>query len=276
MLIQPASKIVAVVVPLHMQFNPSADEELSLRHLTHFLGKYDKYMLAPQGLCVDYPGFKVKHFSKRWFGSAKAHGKMQLSPEFYKSFLDYKYILIYHLDALVFSDQLLEWCKADFDLIAPPWVAHEDAPHKIDGKLAGKVGNGGFALYKVASFLKVLNSSRYAVDPEFYEKEASKIKNGPKRWVLKAKSWVKRFKRFNNLQWEMTRGDIEKDADIWWATRAQHYYPEFKIAPVDVALRFGFECVPRYCFELTHHTLPFGCHAWQRYDREFWEPFLLK
>jgi len=274
MRIQPAAKTVAVVVPLSMTFNPSADEELSLRHLTHFLGKYDKFMIAPQGLCVDYPGFQVKHFSKRFFGSALAHGKMQLSPEFYKSFLDYKYILMYHLDALVFSDQLLEWCNADFDLIAPPWVAHENAPYKIDGLFAGRVGNGGFALYKVASFLKVLNSSRYAIDPEFYEKEASKVERGPKRWVLKAKSWLKRSKRFNDVKWETGRG--VKISDLFWATRAQHYYPEFKIAPVDVALRFGFECVPRHCFELTNHTLPFGCHAWQRYDREFWEPFLLK
>jgi hypothetical protein len=32
---------------------------------------------------------------------------------------------------------------------------------------------------------------------------------------------------------------------------------------------------PRLCFELNGRKLPFGCHAWQRYDRGFWEPYLL-
>jgi hypothetical protein len=30
-------------------------------------------------------------------------------------------------------------------------------------------------------------------------------------------------------------------------------------------------------YELNGHELPFGCHAWERYDRAFWEeqlPFL--
>lgn len=268
------SKIVAVVVPLSLQFNPSADEKVSLRHLTHFLGQYDKYLLAPEGLRVEYPGCKVKHFSKRFFGSTEAHKRMILSSEFYGAFSDYKYILMYHLDALVFSDQLLKWCETDYDLIAPPWVPHKDAPYGENPMWAGKVGNGGFALCKVDSFLRVLSSSRYAIDPELYEQEASTLPLGPKRWALQGKAWVKRLKHFNNVRREVE--DYCEPSDYFWANRAQHYYPEFKIAPVDLALRFGFECVPRHCFELTNHTLPFGCHAWQRYDREFWEPYLLK
>ena len=274
MIIPSPSKTVAVVVPLSLQFNPSPDEELSLRHLTHFLGKHDKYFVAPHGLDVDYPGMKVKYLSKRFFGSAKAHSVMVTSPEFYESFLDYKYILMYHLDALVFSDQLLEWCETDFDLIAPPWIEHEDASYSSGTKYTGKVGNGGFALFKVASFLKVLNSSGYAIAPEYYKKEAQKIKNGPKRLALHVKAWLKHLKMFNNVRWEVARAD--RPSDYFWSNRATHYYPDFKIISVDLALRFGFECVPRYCFELNNHILPFGCHAWQRYDREFWEPFLLK
>ena len=41
------------------------------------------------------------------------------------------------------------------------------------------------------------------------------------------------------------------------------------------ALEFSFELAPRYCFMMNGRRLPFGCHAWFRYDREFWEPFLL-
>lgn len=64
--------------------------------------------------------------------------------------------------------------------------------------------------------------------------------------------------------------------ESFWTNRAMHYYPEFKIAPLELALRFSFECVPRYCFEKNNNNLPFGCHAWQKYDKKFWEPYLLK
>ena len=36
------------------------------------------------------------------------------------------------------------------------------------------------------------------------------------------------------------------------------------------------EVSPRLCFERNHRQLPFGCHAWARYDGAFWEPHLLK
>jgi hypothetical protein len=39
---------------------------------------------------------------------------------------------------------------------------------------------------------------------------------------------------------------------------------------------FSFEVAPRYCFKMNRERLPFGCHAWSKYDQEFWEPFLLK
>ena len=272
--IQSAPKTVAVVVPLSMRDKLTSDENLSLRHLVHFLGKYDKYLIAPQGLCVDIQGFNIKYFNKRFFGSGMAHTKLMLSHEFYESFLDYKYILNYHMDALVFSDQMLEWCNADFDYIAPPWIPHEDAPYKKDGYFAGKVGNGGFSLRKIESFLKVLTSRKYSIEPKSYGAHLPVAKSRFERLTLQGKRLLKHVKKINNLQWELR--NYQHPEDYFWANRAQHYYPEFNIAPVDVALRFAFECVPGYCFELTNQTLPFGCHAWQRYDREFWEPFLLK
>ena len=272
--LHPASKAVAVVVPLSNRVDFTSDEQISLRHLNHFLGKYDKYMLVPKSLSFEYSGFKIKRFSDRFFGSAEAHRRLQLSREFYLAFQEYKYILMYHLDALVFSDQLMEWCATDLDLIAAPWIEHEEAPYHGNPYWEGKIGNGGFSLYKVASFLKVLNSTRYSIDPMCYGKELDAVKYGLKWWEIRGKRLVKRLKYFNNVQWEVSRSRAPSDG--FWANRANHYYPEFKIAPVETALSFAFECLPRHCFELTNHTLPFGCHAWPRYDRAFWEPYLLQ
>ncbi len=72
------------------------------------------------------------------------------------------------------------------------------------------------------------------------------------------------------------RTDGRQNEDYFWADEAVRYCPEFKVASLDVGLRFAFEVAPRRCFELNNGTLPFGCHAWPRYDRAFWEPYLLK
>ena len=245
-----------------------------MRHLNHFLGKYDKYMIIPESLKVNYAGFKNKRFSNRFFGSVEAHRKLMLSAAFYESFKKYKYILTYHLDSLVFSDQLLEWCGTDLDYIGAPWIYDENWPNAIPPDNIGKVGNSGFCLRKISSCLKVINSSRYSIDPAKYSSNLLASKSAYQRFLNQFKKLLKYLKVFNNARWEMSR--YRRNDDIFWAHRAIHYYPEFKIAPLETTLRFAFECAPRKCFELTNHILPFGCHAWQKYDRQFWEPYLLK
>lgn len=46
------------------------------------------------------------------------------------------------------------------------------------------------------------------------------------------------------------------------------------IAPIEIALKFSFDSNARECFQRNHKTLPLGCHAWERYDFEFWKPFI--
>jgi len=239
-------KPVAVVIPLSNRTELTSEEEISLKHLIHYLGKYDKYFVMPKSLHFEYPGFGIKRFNNKYFGSVEAHNKLVLSSKFYNSFTDYKYILVYHLDSLVFSDQLTQWCNMDFDFIGPPWIEHEDAPYAGNPRYEGKVGNSGFALIKIESFLKVIYTKKY----------------------------YKYFNIFNKTRREIS--NYKYSDDSFWANRATHYYPEFKIAPLETALRFGFECVPRYCFEKNNNTLPFGCHAWDRYDRDFWKTYFLK
>jgi len=174
----------------------------------------------------------------------------------------------------VFSDQLEHWCGRNCDFIGPPWVKHKDAPYYGMKSYENRVGNGGFSLRKGSSFLKVFDSTRKAIDPDEYWKQfyahrplRERIRHYPKKIVMGSR-------RFNNSRWEMDRW--ERNEELFIVNRASYYYPEFSIAPLEDALRFGFECVPRYCYELNDNRLPFGCHAWERYDREFWEPFLLK
>ncbi len=269
-------KMVAIVVPISMRAELTPDENVSLRHLRHYLDRYDKYVVAPQSLEFSLPDFKVEKFADKFFGSAKAHAELQLSEEFYRRFQQYQYILLYHLDALALSDQLLEWCHMDYDYIGAPWIRCEDTP----AVSRPRVGNSGFTLIKIESFLKVFNSDRYSEDPEQYWNRAY----GAQPWYVQAaalpKKYLKRLRYFNGVRWEMrqwtSRTDGRANGDYFWSDEAIRYYDQFRIPSVDVGLRFAFEVSPRRCFEMNHHQLPFGCHAWGRYDRAFWEPYLLK
>jgi Protein of unknown function (DUF5672) len=266
-------KLVAVVVPLSNRAELNQDEKISMRHLVHFLGKYDKYLVIPPNLDVSYQDFRNTSFPDRFFGSIKAHCQLLLSSLFYEAFSGYKYILIYHLDALVFSDQLAHWCDRDYDYVGPPWIQVDDAPYADMPIYAGKVGNGGFSLRKVDSFLKVINSSILYQNPSEYWQLNYASRSFMTRTLNYPKKLLKRFNRWNNVRHEIDK--FPHNEDCFWVNRATHYYPEFKIPSVDTALHFGFEYAPDVCFEKIG-ALPFGCHAWPKYNRAFWEPYLLE
>jgi len=267
-------KLVAIVVPLSLNPQLNPEEETSLRHLRHYLDGYDKFMVVPKGHPASYDGFEMKCFEEKYFGSVVAHNKLSFSRLFYETFSEYQFMLMYHLDALVFSNQLREWCATDLDYIGAPWVEHVDAPYHGNVLYEGKVGNSGFSLRKVSSFLKVIDSL-----PNNREFSGLNSNNGnPQSWFRKTaqtvKSLLKKGTTIKSAQEEMD--EFPFNDDTFWANRAIHYYPDFKIASMEVALQFAFECVPRHCFQLSGEMLPFGCHAWPKYDREFWEPYILK
>lgn len=265
------SKTVAIVVPLSPRKELSKEEQISMTHLVHFLGKYDTYLVVPRSLDIHYPGFGIKRFSDKYFGSPQAYCRLMLSPRFYEAFTDYEYVLNYHLDCLVFSDELLQWCEKGLDYIGPPWLNCPDSPWvEVE-----RVGNGGFSLRKVDSFLKVCYSRHYAIEPSEYWKNFCSRNPAYVQYLHYPKKYLKRLHVFNGARQQMSRWHLWRNEDFFWSDEALRYYPEFKVAAVDQGVSFGFEVAPRRCFAMNNHKLPFGCHAWQRYDREFWEPYLL-
>jgi hypothetical protein len=267
------STLVAIVVPIYKD-RLSPEESISFNHVTRFLGEYEKYVIAPKHLKVQFPGFYTKLFDDHAFTSVGSYSKLLLSQQFYEAFEDYKYILIYQLDCLIFSDELIEWCKADYDYIGAPWFKSKTEPSKG----FSRVGNGGLSLRNVDAFLRVLNAKRYSEDCVSYLKDllASDLDD------LYALSPLKRFIKKLRVFRDVRRGvrwythHYTLNEDHFWTDRAKLFYPGFNIAPVDIALRFSFERFPRYCFLQNNFQLPFGCHAWTRWDREFWEPYLLR
>lgn len=267
------NKRVVIVVPISNRSGLTPGEETSLKHLRKHLGHYDIFVVAPEGLVVDFPGLEIKRFSPKYFGSVANYQRMVMSSEFYRTFSEYEYMLTYHLDALVFSDQLLDWCEKGYDFIGAPWVKHEDSPNK--GTIyEGKVGNSGFALKKIDTFIRLFGSDSYAYNVF----DLWKLKHGNKGFLRKLiympSFFLGFFKRFNSIKWEVA--NWTRSEEIFLLTRVSHYLSNYKVPEVPEALEFAFEIVPKYCYELNGNKLPFGCHAWERYDEEFWTPYLLK
>src|SRR5258705_1912336 len=245
-----AKKLVAVVVPYYKN-NLTREEEISLVHLRRFLDPYDKYLVVPNSLTPALTDFATKRFADTYFHSVFDYNKLVLSTHFYNSFRDYKYILIYQLDALVFSDQLMQWCALDLDYVGAPWLKNRAVPE--EGCL--NVGNGGFSLRKVETLLKVLKSPGTAIDPAEYWRDFCAQHSAFKQFINLPRKYLKGLSMFNNVDWYCRHPhDFE---DIFWANIAPRVYPEFKIATIKQALRFSFEMAPEYCFAENNYELPF-------------------
>src|SRR5262245_38603993 len=264
-------KTVAVVVTLSNREGLTTDEEISLRHLLRYLGHYDKFAVAPEGLTAIPQGFAVKRFDRRFFGSALAHGRMMLSEEFYTAFAEYDYILLHHLDALALSDQLAQWCTKDYDYIGAPWLQCPDSPW-VD---RARVGNGGFSLRRVQAFLRVLRSGRASKSfVSYWERNIAKRRR-PLRWTVPLANSVKYLTSARSHAQRWPDCNSRGNEDYFWSDEAKRFDAAFRVAPFEAGLEFAFEASPQLCLELNGGRLPFGCHAWPRYDRHFSEPYLL-
>jgi hypothetical protein len=262
---------IATVTPVYRKAL-TPDEQISLHHLRHFLANYENVFVAPGDLFLNVPGFHIQRFPKRYFASVAAYNRLLLSRRFYEAFSDYDYILIYQLDCLVFSSDLDFWCDLGWDYIGAPWFTGFANRHSPQSPFWA-VGNGGFSLRKVSSFLKVFDSKEIWIGSEKYLGEGYASKLWHSRVAHRSKYILKKIGFTNDVCWHLKRR--ESNEDIFWGMDASHFKPDFRVAPLDVALSFAFEKDPRYCFERNGRRLPFGCHAWAKCDKAFWQPYLI-
>lgn len=228
-----------VVIPVYKSLM-SADETCSLKQCLKVLSRYDIRFVCPEGLDMsEYDnliGYSLpkERFAKSYFDGIEGYNDLMTEQSFYKRFGKYKYMLIYQLDAWVFSDQLTEWCNKDYDYIGAPWF--EKLRTHEEGYELWKCGNGGLSLRKIPKFIQVTEPSII---------QAIKLKN----------------------------------PDLWEDTLFSYGFDdtehEIKCPAAEEASFFSFECSPSYLYEKNNNTLPFGCHAWRKFEFDsFWHKFI--
>lgn len=232
---------IAIVIPIYKEFL-SKNEQISLRQCKKILGKYVVYFIHPKGMnlanyFIEISNARTLEFENFYFADVQGYSQLMLSPFFYKKFFTYKYILVYQLDAFVFSDDLLVWANKNYDYVGAPWLT---APPLSKGKplvnmsswFINKVGNGGFSLRKVKSHY------------------------------------------YNTLIFRPLLKYFIKNEDMFWGLFLYWLNPFFKRPNYMEALNFAFEMEPRKSFEITNHKLPFGVHAWEKHDPDFWKEWI--
>lgn len=263
-----SKKRLIIIIPTHRP-NITSDDKISLTHLKKYLGKYDIFFVIPKSISsktFKSLGFRVKKVNNRFFGTIRNYSNLLLTKKFYESFKKYDFMLVYQLDALVFSNRINDWMDSGYDYVAAPWFKPIIGflSHSKNSPPSG--GNGGFSLRNIQKTIKIL---------DIVNKSASRTSTNlfiRRFWFLVAVITGKAHGVWLNAP----AIDYPFYEDGFWALEAPKYDSTYKIAPFKVALKFAFERFPTKSFDINNKKLPFGCHAWKRYDKKFWEPFLLK
>ena len=238
-----------IVIPIYRHVEGT--ERQSLEQCMRVLGAHDIVVVHPEKLDLtddlrQYPDVRLLPLRNEWFAGVEGYNSMMLSTEFYRLFTDYDYMLIYQLDAYVFSDQLDYWASLDYDYIGAPWTFHVGLFHATIGRfvrwmrrtlqpagwegrvknchIAGQVGNGGFSLRRISKMEEMTR---------LYAHHIAKLHFGEKR----------------------------AQEDVFFALVAGRK-AGLKVPKRKEAMRFAWESHPDCCMRKMGR-LPFGCHAWQ-------------
>jgi hypothetical protein len=265
-----------VLVPVYRP-RVIGDEAVSLASIRRHLGARGLCFVAPETLDlagVLRDGESVERFPDHYFEGIDGYNRLLKSALFYSRFGAFTHILICQLDCLIFRDDLETWMAKGYDYLAPPWF--EMFEHG-DCKKLWRVGNGGLSLRRVESYLRLLNQrvAKGSIYPWFgnsYWKEAYPGRKGGLYGKISSIHRLNPWACMVTVEQELA--SYRYNEDVFWAIEAPKFDREFRVPPPLEALPFAFEVAPRWCFEKNGKELPFGCHAWGRYDREFWNDVL--
>jgi hypothetical protein len=259
---------IGIVIPIY-KLDLSDKEKLSVTQAFKVLKIYKFFFVAPRNLnTINYERYfepyyhQFIRFDDKYFSQGlEGYNDLLLSEYFYKTFSEFKYILIYQPDAYVFRDELMEWCKEGYDYIGAPWLEDKDGKIKLNG-----VGNGGFSLRNIEMFLYIFSKCEI----QYMNEESKIIRRFHK---IQNKTIALRLKLLNltgNKKAVYYR-DKNINEDGFWGLAAPKITRKFKTASVEKAIKFSFDRYPDVLYKMNDSKLPFGCHAWGKRNPEFWK-----
>lgn len=167
----------AVVTPVWLPHLPAHEREF-LRISERNIGDSPRFLLAPESLDTTYyesqfPNWQVLRFPNEHFSNTRTYSHWLTTPDFYKSWGSFEFVLINQTDALIvqFPD------SSDFhnvDYVGAPWdppiraitIGHRFSLASHDGFWQGPrltrhlgrsipVGNGGLSIRRVEELTRI-------------------------------------------------------------------------------------------------------------------------
>jgi len=260
----------AITIPVYKS-EPDENEIISFSQALSVFKDHDIILVCPEGLNTDrYKEIADKHnkvifperFDPDFFKSINGYNKLMLSLTFYERFLRYDYILVYQLDCFAFRDELDLWADKGYDYIGAPWL-HND--RRTWWTLKNRIIYNLKALYR-----------RYTNKPITISMGYYKVGNGgfSLRKVSRSCEIIKKFETNHRIDIFRNSENYLYAEDVFWGCEVNRYFPNIRIPKYKEALGFSFDMNPALSYELNNHRLPFGCHAWYRYEPDFWKPFI--
>ncbi len=255
---------IAVLIPIHKELTSHTSDERALVEQTKKVFKdRSLFLFGPDSLASSFRlegSFEFTPFDRKYFEGKFTYSKLLCSLQFYQSFSDYDFIQVVQTDCWVFEDKLDHFAAKGFDYIGAPWMKNGFEGKPEPG--LWKVGNGGFSLRKVSSFLSVINqieSTKKGTSPVFTDFGRGLVGALKQRGIR------------NNLKHYIKSPPGE---DIFWSIYVPLVFgkDEFNVADPKTAAHYSFETLPRYLYKsVTKGTLPMGCHNWSQNDPGFWQ-----
>ena len=267
---------VIIVIPVYKS-KLQEEEIISLRQTFRILKVYPFALVCPEGLDVtDYRKWAIEEgidmheemFAPEFFNGIGGYNRMLMSACFYERFAEYEYMLVCQTDAYVFRDELRMWCDRGYDYIGAPLFGDFWKDDILDK--TARVGNGGFSLRRIQAFLDYFKGERHVFKMNDIAKRISLRKKPYTRWLV----WI-----LMALGWRNKPCVVAKrwkyNEDIFWSEVLDGSNYAMCKPVVSEAMLFAFERFPSECYEITGQ-LPFGCHAWKKYQYEtFWNRFIV-
>lgn len=285
-------KSCIVVIPVY-KVAPKVTELASFRQCIKVLKNFDLCLLTYEELDLtvyiriakEYSKkIGVKCFERHFFTSVAGYNKLCYNIDFYSAFCNYDYMLIYQLDAWVFRDELKMWCEKGYDYIGSPFF--KDISSKGTNTLYSKemlgVGNGGFSLRRIQYCIKLLErwkwlpylTPRYLWKMYSIEKTSANCGKIYLLFLIFCKIILKSFGYRNTLNYFIESGRVNED--FYFSTWAmQAWRVKVNLPSCEEASCFSFEINPSYLYNLNGKRLPFGCHAFKKWEFDtFWSKYI--
>ena len=276
------NKQIVITIITHTN-KPTEFELISLKQGLKILHKHPFALVVPEGLDVSvyeklFQFYNVKYdiefFNNKFFGTLANYNRLVLHKSFYERFNGYEYMLIYHLDCFVFRDEIDYWCAKGYDYFGPPWFGMFDANYKTDNLWL--VGNGGFSIRKIDSFIRVLSLPKIKLSfSKLYYYYT--LQRTPFNKLIKLPYIILLASGFKNNKSYYLETPFSED--IFWSYVATNIKNPINPIPLNESIEFGFDGNPETLYNMNNKKLPFGCHGWFKYDKrniDFWTPFIEK